>query len=301
MADLDPGADKLGNAPIVDDEDLIAKNPRSPVPHEGYGTLGNGLPWEPDTEVYFEGNDKWNGIIPHDWQELREKPHESGKGKWIGVRRPGTPYLTSELPWEDNYFLAQSMLKSGATADEILKAYGVEQEAQAAEPMNKGVIGSISGGRMPAGGGVSKDAPEKVTAATIRLDGKTYTGPNHADLSMKYENEILRAKKIEEGFATNKRDFIPREEAMKMADKQGQITERMATINSWKDKLMSEQVRFEIPKHLEDTLTKHAQGRVTSQEVKSAFKEAGWRVDLRRGRTDYEVYDPNGNHMYIQP
>jgi hypothetical protein len=55
------------------------------------------------------------------------------------------------------------------------------------------------------------------------------------------------------------------------------------------------------PKALEDVVYDWASGKATPGDVRSVFKDHGWKVDLRRGRYDVEAYDPDGNTFYIQP
>lgn len=53
--------------------------------------------------------------------------------------------------------------------------------------------------------------------------------------------------------------------------------------------------------YLEGILTQYARGQLNSKQVQKAFKDKGWTVDLRRGRYDYEAFDPSGKAHYLQP
>lgn len=57
----------------------------------------------------------------------------------------------------------------------------------------------------------------------------------------------------------------------------------------------------QAPKALEDALTSHARGTASSKEVRKIFNAHGWKVDLRRGKYDYEVVSPSGQVHYITP
>jgi len=52
---------------------------------------------------------------------------------------------------------------------------------------------------------------------------------------------------------------------------------------------------------LEGMLTKYAQGKLKAPDVQKAFKDKGWRVDLRRGTYDFEAHDPTGKMHYLTP
>jgi len=52
---------------------------------------------------------------------------------------------------------------------------------------------------------------------------------------------------------------------------------------------------------LENMVTRWAQGKEMTKDVKKAFEDKGWTVDLRRGSTDVEAHDPTGKQHYLQP
>lgn len=53
--------------------------------------------------------------------------------------------------------------------------------------------------------------------------------------------------------------------------------------------------------HLNDVVSKWAQGKATAKDVQNEFKSRGWSVDLRKGRYDVEAFDPDGKQVFIQP
>ena len=57
----------------------------------------------------------------------------------------------------------------------------------------------------------------------------------------------------------------------------------------------------EPPPQLENALSEHARGNISAKEVQKIFKKEGWTVDMRRGRYDYEVFDPSGKAHYVVP
>jgi hypothetical protein len=59
--------------------------------------------------------------------------------------------------------------------------------------------------------------------------------------------------------------------------------------------------RYQPPKVIEDALTNYSRGTMKSDDVQKVFKEHGWSVDLRRGRYDFEAFDPSGKAHYIAP
>lgn len=57
----------------------------------------------------------------------------------------------------------------------------------------------------------------------------------------------------------------------------------------------------EPPPQLENALSEHARGNISAKEVQKIFKKEGWQVDMRRGRYDYEIFDPSGKAHYVVP
>lgn len=57
----------------------------------------------------------------------------------------------------------------------------------------------------------------------------------------------------------------------------------------------------QAPSHLETALSDYARGNLTAKDVQRIFKQNGWQVDLRRGRYDFEAFDPSGRAYYITP
>ena len=57
----------------------------------------------------------------------------------------------------------------------------------------------------------------------------------------------------------------------------------------------------EPPPALQQALDAHARGQISAQDVQRAFKGSGWSVDLRRGRYENELFDPDGFAHYYQP
>lgn len=57
----------------------------------------------------------------------------------------------------------------------------------------------------------------------------------------------------------------------------------------------------QAPIELENVVNQWAQGKAVPSDVRDAFTQRGWKVDLRKGRYDVEAYDPDGNVYYIQP
>jgi hypothetical protein len=55
------------------------------------------------------------------------------------------------------------------------------------------------------------------------------------------------------------------------------------------------------PAVLQDALTSLARGEISSKQVKKIFQKEGWQVDLRRGRYEYEAFDPDGKEHFIAP
>jgi hypothetical protein len=52
---------------------------------------------------------------------------------------------------------------------------------------------------------------------------------------------------------------------------------------------------------LENLVTRWAQGKEMTKDVKKAFEDKGWTVDLRRGSSEVEAFDPTGKQHYLQP
>jgi len=103
------------------------------------------------------------------------------------------------------------------------------------------MVGMVGGG---GGGGsgkrlasaITRDVPEKITAAGTRINGKIYTGPTHMHAYTDAEDELKPRMEPEEwhhvlsqmmpedeGFMTSKGRFVSREEAASIADRATQI------------------------------------------------------------------------------
>lgn len=56
-----------------------------------------------------------------------------------------------------------------------------------------------------------------------------------------------------------------------------------------------------MPALLENAMTKHAQGKISTGDVKKLFAKHGWHIDMRRGGYDWEIFDPSGKAHYLTP
>ena len=56
-----------------------------------------------------------------------------------------------------------------------------------------------------------------------------------------------------------------------------------------------------IPEPIQNVLDAHARGNATASDVRKVLQPTGWSVDLRRGRYEYELFDPTGKQHFHAP
>ena len=56
-----------------------------------------------------------------------------------------------------------------------------------------------------------------------------------------------------------------------------------------------------IPEPIQNVLDAHARGKATASDVRKVLQPTGWSVDLRRGRYEYELFDPTGKQHFHAP
>lgn len=64
---------------------------------------------------------------------------------------------------------------------------------------------------------------------------------------------------------------------------------------------ISNKPTFEPPQAIQDALTEYARGKMSAKEIQNLVKQKGWSIDMRKGKYDFELFDPSGKPHYVNP